>query len=133
MREWIAVALGGMLGAVLRHGLSSLFSHFGAAWLPAATLCANILGCFAIGYLFSWSFNNQLHNHWLSIGVRVGLLGGLTTFSSFALDVIRVWQDGRPGSSVSLAITHVAVGIMAVVVGMACAGAFHTPESRQLT
>lgn len=122
IREWIAVALGGMTGALMRHGITTLLGLFGSHWAPIATLVVNTVGCFAIGALFSWSFSQQLHSHWLTIGVRVGLLGGLTTFSSFALDAIQAWNH-RPANSVLLVIAHLALGLVALLLGMAAATA----------
>ena len=62
-----------------------------------------------------------MNNHWWVVGVRVGLLGGLTTFSSFALEVVREWQSGRNGISLALVCLHCALGVAAVVIGMAIA------------
>ena len=117
--NWIAVGVGGMLGSMARYGLLQLFSAIGPAWLPAATLSANVLGCFAIGYVSQWAFHQQLTGTWWIVGIRVGLLGGLTTFSSFALDVLREWQNGRAGFSVALVCMHVALGLAAVAAGVA--------------
>lgn len=118
VREWLAVAVGGMIGTVLRHGTVSLFSLIGNAWLPIATLVVNVVGCFAIGYLAQWSLNQSLENHWWVVALRAGLLGGLTTFSSFGLDVVRLWQAARPEVAVGLASAHVVLGIGGVVLGM---------------
>lgn len=116
--ESIAVAAGGLLGAVLRHALLGLFSLLGVSWLPISTLTANVLGCFAIGVLAQWSFHQQLTNHWWVVGARVGLLGGLTTFSSFGLDIVRLWQADRTSYAIFLCAAHVALGLGAVVAGL---------------
>lgn len=121
MKEWIAVALGGTLGALCRHALSGVFCLIGPSWLPIATLVANVIGCLAIGVLAQWSLQNELSSHWWVIGVRVGLLGGLTTFSSFALDLARIWQDGRSLHALSLFAGHLILGLIAVAIGMAWA------------
>lgn len=128
MKEWIAVAMGGMLGALLRHSLTGLFSLFGPAWVPIATLAANALGCFAIGALAVWSIQFQANQQWLAVGIRVGLLGGLTTFSSFALDVVRIWQTDRIYQSSTLAASHVVIGITAVLSGIAMAQSMTNAE-----
>lgn len=107
-----------MLGALLRHALATLFSLIGHAWLPIATLVANILGCLAIGALAQWSIEQQLTKHWWVVGLRVGVFGGLTTFSSFALDLVRLWQEERTTQSLVLAVAHLVLGLTAVVVGM---------------
>ena len=118
VREWMAVAVGGLIGTVLRHGTVNLFTLVGIAWLPLSTLAVNLAGCFAIGYLAQWSLDQNLENHWWVVGLRAGVLGGLTTFSSFGLDIIRLWQSARPEVAVGLASAHVFVGIGAVILGM---------------
>ena len=118
VREWMAVAVGGLIGTVLRHGTVNLFTLVGIAWLPLSTLAVNLAGCFAIGYLAQWSLDQNLVNHWWVVGLRAGVLGGLTTFSSFGLDIIRLWQSARPEVAVGLASAHVFVGIGAVILGM---------------
>ena len=118
VREWMAVAVGGLVGSVLRHGTVGIFSLIGVAWMPLATLAVNIVGCLAIGFLAQWSLAQNLENHWWVVGLRAGVLGGLTTFSSFGLDVVRLWQAERPEVAVGLASAHVLLGIGAVVVGM---------------
>lgn len=118
MKEWIAVALGGTLGALGRHALSGAFCLIGPSWLPIATLVANVIGCLAIGVLAQWSLQNELASHWWVIGIRVGLLGGLTTFSSFALDLARTWQEGRSSHALLLFAGHLVLGIIAVSAGM---------------
>ena len=118
VREWFAVALGGLLGSVLRHGTVQLFSVAGPHWSFIATLVVNLIGCFSIGWLAQWSDSAQLTNHWWVVGLRAGVLGGLTTFSSFGLDVVRVWQNYRPEFAIALTTSHVALGIAAVVFGM---------------
>ncbi len=132
MKEWLAVAMGGMIGVSVRHGLSKLFFLLGPTWLPIATLVANLLGCFAIGALAVWSLNNQLQSQWLTIGVRVGLLGGLTTFSSFAFDVVRMWQLHKGQAPYLLAIAHVGLGLLAVIAGMALANRWAAVNEAEL-
>ena len=121
LKDWIAVGLGGMLGSLARYGIMLLFALIGPAWLPIATLAANVLGCLAIGYVSQWAYHAELTHHWWVVGVRVGLLGGLTTFSSFGLDVIREWQAGRTTFSLALVAAHCAAGIAAVALGIALA------------
>jgi len=118
IREWLAVALGGLVGTLLRHATANLCSLGGSLGVPAATLMVNLSGCLAIGYLAQWSLENNLENHWWVIGIRAGLLGGLTTFSSFGLDIVRLWQAARPEAAIGLASAHVFLGIGAVIAGM---------------
>jgi CrcB protein len=120
VREWLAVAVGGMLGSLARHALSNWTRGFHPSLVPLATLAVNVIGCFAIGWLFRWSLDRQLINQWWEVGVRVGVLGGLTTFSTFGLETINAWHQ-RPALAVAMVAGHVCLGLFAVVLGMAVA------------
>ena len=88
-----AVAAGGAIGAVLRYGVSLSFgaSVFGIAG-PLATLLVNIAGSGLMGCLTgAIAAGMVLPEEWRSF-FAVGLLGALTTFSSFALDAGQLWQ-----------------------------------------
>ncbi len=118
LREWIAVAIGGMAGTLLRHATTQLLGFAGQNWTILATLLVNLAGCFAIGWLAQWSEASQLGSHWWVVGLRAGVLGGLTTFSSFGLDIVRVWQNSRFEVALALIAAHVILGIAAVILGM---------------
>ncbi len=118
IREWIGIGLGGMAGAVARHGLTQLFSLIGPAWLPIATLTVNVGGCFAIGALAQWSLQQELPKEWWVVGLRVGLLGGLTTFSTFGLDIVRLWNENQRSASTGLLLGHLVLGVTAVAAGL---------------
>lgn len=78
---WIAVF--GALGAVLRYSLSIWLASPGFPW---ATLTANLLGCYALGVIFAlWGQASPPSP--LTSAVQVGLLGALTTFSTFSFEV----------------------------------------------
>lgn len=122
LQEWIAIAVGGMIGTLMRHAVASLFAIAGASWLPGATLVVNVCGCFAIGYIGAYAIQHQLESHWMIMAVRVGLLGGLTTFSSFGMDIVRLWQNGRQDLASCLVFAHVGLGLAAVVLGLRMVG-----------
>ena len=118
VREFLAVAVGGAAGSLARYALLLLFSPLGGAWLPMATLAANLLGCLAIGFVAQWSAEAQWSEHWSAVGIRIGLLGGLTTFSSFALDALRMWQTERMLGAAWLVAAHVVLGLAAAALGV---------------
>ncbi len=119
VRECLAVAVGGAAGSLARYALLLVFSLLGAAWLPVATLTANLLGCLAIGFVAQLSAQGGWSEHWGAIGIRIGLLGGLTTFSSFALDSLHLWQSERMGAAVwFIVVAHVVLGIAAAALGV---------------
>lgn len=112
------VALGGMLGSVARHAANVGLIRLGAptSW-PLATLFVNLVGCFGIGLIAAAAKRWQgLDTQW-ELAVRVGILGGLTTFSSFGLEVVRLWQADRPAAACLVVAANVILGIGAVVFG----------------
>ena len=118
LRDWLAVAIGGMLGSTARYGLMLAFAAADPKYLPLATLSANVVGCFAMGIISQLAIHHWDSQAWWVVGIRVGLLGGLTTFSSFAVDVVRSWEAGRTGEWLLLVAAHCGLGILAMLGGM---------------
>ena len=77
------VALGGVIGSLARYGLAEAVPH-GATGFPWATFVTNVLGCFAIGVLLAQL--TPRHHPLLRPFLGTGILGGFTTFSTFAVD-----------------------------------------------
>ena len=96
MIEPYLVGLGGMIGASLRHVLASRVE---AGHFPLGTLTVNVLGSFALGLL---TFAGVGNSTMLLFGV--GLCGSFTTFSSFTVDTVRLWEDGAHLAAVAYAI-----------------------------
>ncbi len=89
----IAVGLGGFFGAVGRHLLGESMVHLtGNAHL--GTLAANLLGCLLIGVLMVLAENGRLAPH-THKAVITGLLGSLTTFSTFGHETFKLIERGR--------------------------------------
>ncbi len=85
-------------------------------------------GVLAIGAITGWAAQHQCESHWMVVAIRIGVLGGLTTFSSFGIDVVKVWQAGNPVWAVGLVLLHVGLGLAAVVVGWKWTVDNHTEE-----
>lgn len=111
-----AVALGGAIGAVARHGLSlAIAARFeGARW--PATLIANLAGCLLIG--IAWRL---MEHHAASPVVRgllmTGLLGAFTTYSTFGLDVLHLMEARRTGFAAFYVGLSVVGGLLLVRLG----------------
>lgn len=117
MRTALAIALGGAIGATARHVLDEAArSLFGTA-LPYGILAANVLGSFAIGFLYVLLIERlALSPPWRGFFL-VGLLGGFTTFSTFALDTVQLAGGGSPGAAAANVVMNVSVGLLAVFFG----------------
>jgi CrcB protein len=90
-----AVAAGGVLGAEARYGLTlALPEHAGR--FPWSTLLINLTGSLLIGVLMAWLGRQPVPHPLLRLFLGVGILGGYTTFSTFAVDVQRLLLAHRP-------------------------------------
>ena len=108
------VALGGALGSVMRVLVGQ------AVAFPLGTLTVNVVGSFAIGLAFAAGTDKSPLLHPF---LMLGLLGGFTTFSTFGADTVLLGQSGGLGSAALNLILHNALGILAVIAGMAVARA----------
>lgn len=91
----IAVASGGALGAVFRLLINGFVNRHVQHTLPFGTLTVNLLGSLAIGMLFAWfHINTSLSPHLKSFLVT-GLLGALTTYSTFAIESFFILESGN--------------------------------------
>ena len=84
------IALGGVVGSLARYGLAEGFPHDTGSF-PWATFATNVLGCFAIGVLLAAL--TPLSHPLLRPFLGTGILGGFTTFSTFAVDTDRLLPD----------------------------------------
>ena len=94
-----SVALGGAIGAVLRHQMGRGMTHWlgvqAVTAFPWATLAVNVVGSLAMGLLAGFlARHGQGGEHW-RLFLGVGLLGGFTTFSSFSLEMMMLIERGQ--------------------------------------
>lgn len=120
MIEPYLVGLGGMIGATLRHVVASRVE---TGEFPLGTLTVNVLGSFALGVL---TFAGVGNSAMLLFGV--GLCGSFTTFSSFSVDTVRLWEDGAQLAAVAYALGNFLGAVGAVgVAWLAVAGVSAVP------
>lgn len=117
----LAVALGGAVGSVLR----LLTGQWMVAQFPRhfylGTFTVNILGCLLIGLLSALFL---VRSDWpieLRSGLVVGVLGGFTTFSSFSLELFKLFETGRVNEALAYLLCSILGGVLAVWAGFALA------------
>lgn len=115
--NFIAVALGGATGALARYSVYLLMHAWIDSPAPLATWTVNLVGCLLIGFLAPFMASTPIPEAW-RLFVLVGFLGSFTTFSTFSLESVLLWQDGRVGLVLLNALGSVAAGILLVWLGM---------------
>lgn len=115
---WLGVALGGALGSAARHGVNLVAPRLFGSATPYATATVNLIGALIIGVLAGAMSSQRLS---LSPFERAfyltGILGGFTTFSSFMLDSLVLWQSGATTKVITNVIGQLLAGCVLVFVG----------------
>ncbi len=111
-----AVAIGGAAGALLRHGVNLMLPRSTLHAFSFSTLTVNAVGCFCAGLLLVWVTQRSDSDFWRAL-LLTGLLGGLTTFSAFGLDLLHLMRAERWIWLGLTVLLHVGLGLLAVLAG----------------
>ncbi len=115
----LLVMLGGAFGTACRYGLSSfVYGHLAKPTFPWANLIINVSGSFLIGLLAQVFEARALASPVVRAALLTGVLGGYTTFSSFAYETFELLRDGQWLLAVANAAGSVALGLLAVWAGV---------------
>jgi fluoride exporter len=110
----VAVFVGGAIGTLLRAGLLELSPVHAGQW-PWATFIANIAGCLVLGYALTHLHINGGSSRRVAL-LGTGFCGGLTTFSTFQLEIYELFDGGHALLAGGYAATSLVVGMAAVSV-----------------
>lgn len=118
-RLWLAIGVGGAIGAMARHGVGAVSLRLLGPNFPWGTLAVNIVGSAAMGLFIAILALREPHPSILRAFVATGLLGGFTTFSTFALDWITLWRDRDAAIATAYVAASVSLSIAALFAGLA--------------
>lgn len=108
----VSVGIGGAFGAVARYLIGLAVDT-----RAADTLLVNVLGSLALGFLIGADFDGTV-----MFAAGVGFCGAFTTFSSFAVETVRLAEDGHRSAAVSNAVGTVVAAVVAVSIGLTIGG-----------
>lgn len=111
----MAIAVGGVIGAALRWGV---ITNFHRGEFPWPVLLVNAAGSILLGVLLAEEWSHPRARLLLDVG-GIGVCGGLTTFSTFSLDVVDLVRSGDTSTAVLYAVVSVASAILGVILGAA--------------
>lgn len=123
MWTWLAVGVGGALGAMARHGVNRVvLEGWPALRFPVATLIVNVLGSCVFGVLAGLIASSRLdlRPHWREF-VFVGILGGFTTFSTFASEVVTLARGGLQAYAAVNILLQVILSVAGLYAGLTIA------------
>lgn len=114
----LSVGLFGILGGLLRFATGYWVTAHYPRHFFMGTLAVNIVGCLVIGYLYGAFLTRPEAPLYLKAGLIVGFVGGLTTFSSFSLDTLRLLDNGQAPLAIGYAVASVFGGLLATWAGL---------------
>jgi CrcB protein len=117
MVEFLMVGIGGFIGSCGRFGLTKLLrlTHTN---FPFATLLSNAIAGFAIGFFIGYSKEAGTISERCKLFVTTGLLGGLSTFSTFSLETVELFGQKKYVFATTNIILNLAISLAGVVLGM---------------
>jgi CrcB protein len=116
LRRAVAIAVGGVIGAALRWGV---LTAWGKDKFPWPVLVVNVVGSVLLGVLVAEEWRHPHARLLLHDLGGIGVCGGLTTFSTFSLDVVQLARHGDAGLAAVYAVASVTLAILGVVAGAA--------------
>lgn len=114
--EWIYVFVGGGLGSLCRYGVARLAMRWEVN-LPLGTILANVIACFLLGLLMGWMTRHP-EQRALQLLLAVGFCGGFSTFSTFSLENVQLWQNGAYTTAMLNVLLSVVLCFGSVLAGM---------------
>ncbi len=94
IKHFLAVAIGGAIGASSRYALNIMLHSLNKNILWS-TLSANLIGCLLMGLMYRWVLNNIELTVNFRLFVMVGVLGALTTWSTFSMETVILMEQGH--------------------------------------
>ena len=124
MFHTLLIALGGGIGAALRHLTGQAILRLAGPGFPWGTMTVNIGGSFVMGLFVAWlARKSGVAPEW-RLFFATGLLGGFTTFSAFSLDVAVLYERGDLAHAAVYAAASVILSIAALFLGLWVARSF---------
>lgn len=126
------IAAGGMAGAAARHGIG-LAIPTAAGGLPWSTFIVNASGCLLIGVVMVFTVEARHAHRLVRPFVAVGVLGGYTTLSTYAVDAQVLISAGRPGVALAYLAGTAVAALVAVELGVVLTRALALPRPQTRT
>ena len=117
MYKIILLLAGGGIGTVARYVVSDYTHKYYLGSFPLGTLAVNIIGSFIIGILWGM-FDMQNLSHGLRAFLFIGILGGFTTFSSYAIESYNMFRDGDTKLAMLNILANNVLSIGMVIIGL---------------
>lgn len=130
MRKYVFIALGGMLGAVLRYTIKNIHIDNYNVVIPINTLLINVSGSFLLALILTISFEIYEFDADIRLGIATGFLGAYTTFSTLCKETVNLMKQGHYYSSTAYIGLTIILGLTAIYFGVVLGREIVTKISR---
>lgn len=120
----LAVGLGGAVGAMGRYAINLWVFPVMGDKFPLATLLVNTLGSALMGLCYVLFVERGLLSNEWRLCIMMGMLGAFTTFSTFSLDALVLWQNGQPTTALLYVLLSVLLCLIAAYLSLVATRAF---------
>jgi CrcB protein len=117
--DLVLVGVGGFAGAIARRAVDLWVSDRSGSGFPVGTLVVNLSGAFLLGVLFAWAVERDVLPREIRGPVMIGFIGAYTTFSTWMLESVRLFEDGAWQLGLLNLAGPVLLGVIAVAGGLA--------------
>lgn len=117
MYKILLVGLGGFAGSSARYLMQLVFPHYPGAF-PWGTFLINIIGSLLIGIIYGLAEEHKIMNQEMRLLLAIGFCGSFTTFSTFSVENLQMFQIGSYAHLIVNIVLSVTLGIMAVIIGI---------------
>lgn len=118
---FLVVFLGSGIGGMLRHGVGLLALRVTGANFPWGTLVINVVGSALMGLMIGLFAARSINDPELRLFVTTGLIGGFTTWSTFSLDIVTLWERGEIGSAIAYASASIVLSLTVLTIALLAA------------
>lgn len=115
---FLVVFLGSGVGGMLRHGVGIVALRLMGPTFPWGPLAINVVGSALMGMMIGLFAAKSIENAELRLFVTTGLIGGFTTWSTFSLDAVTLWERGETGAAIGYVLASLVLSVVVLAIAL---------------
>jgi CrcB protein len=121
---FLGVFLGSGVGGMARYGVGILVARWTATAFPWGTLIVNVAGAALMGFIMGAFAAREIDNPALRLFLTTGILGGFTTWSTFSLDAVTLWERGEATTAIGYVVASLVLSLVVLAAALSLSRRF---------